>query len=233
MVVDEKKKIIVNTIMPSLSGFIRNFIEACEQIEQKREIELENVFDDKKEYDKYKSLVGTDELYNVLTDFKKIYGDEWMYSREYKSELKEKFVKTIKIKAGIICDDVLKENILKPLELRKVLIFEIPVYKMTKKNRGENKCVGHIKLLTNGKMVSTKFQPRSKAFSINDEIFKECFISVTSNEDNKKLFKMTKDLINKVDENCHSFGYELEKEIIYNVLVYVDLKNILKKARKA
>ena len=69
---------------------------------------------------------GKDELYNILTDFKKVYGDKWMYSREYKSELKEKFIKTIEVKAGIISDDTLKETILKPLELKTVLIFEIP-----------------------------------------------------------------------------------------------------------
>ncbi|CAH0435520.1 Conserved hypothetical protein [Clostridium neonatale] len=62
-----------------------------------------------------------------------------MYSREYKSELKEKFIKTIEIKAGIICDGILKENILKPLELKTVLIFEIPVYKITKKLMGQIK----------------------------------------------------------------------------------------------
>jgi len=33
-----------------------------EYIEQGRETELENAFDDKKEYDKYKSIVGKDEL---------------------------------------------------------------------------------------------------------------------------------------------------------------------------
>ena len=99
--------------MPSFQAYIENIKNALEYIEQGRETELENAFDDKKEYDKYKSIVGKDELQKVLTDFKKEYGDRWMYSREYKSELKQKFTKTIEIKAGIICDDILKENILK------------------------------------------------------------------------------------------------------------------------
>lgn len=43
---------------------------------------------------------------------------------------------------------------------------------------------------------------------------------------------MIEGLINKVDEYCQSFlCYRLEKEIIYNALVYMDIKNVLKKAR--
>lgn len=229
----KERKITVNMIMPSLTGFYKNLMKVSEDIEKQTESELENAFDDKKEYDKYKSLIGKDELYNILTDFKKAYGDKWVYSREYKTELKEKFIKTIEVKAGIICDDVLKESILKPLELKTVLIFEIPVSKMTKKNNGANKSIGYIRLLTNGKMINVKFQPHSKSYAIPDETFEQCFVSVTSKEDNGKLLKMIEDLINKVDENCQSFGYKLEKDIIHNVLGYMDIKNILKKAREA
>lgn len=228
----KEKDITVNMIMPSFSAFIENLKKASKYIEQSRESELENIFDDKKEYDKYKSLVGKDELYSILTDFKKEYGDKWVYSREYNTELKEKFIKTIEVKAGIICDETLKETILKPLELKTMLIFEIPVYKMTKKNNGANKSIGHIRLLINGKIISVKFQPHSKSYAIPDKIFEQCFVSVTSKEDNRKLLKMIEGLINKVDEYCQSFGYRLEKEIIYNTLVYMDIKNVLKKARE-
>ncbi|WP_157785694.1 hypothetical protein [Clostridium tunisiense] len=48
-----------------------------------------------------------------------------------------------------------------------------------------------------------------------------------------KFFKMIKVLINKVDDNCQSFGYKLEKDIINNILAYMDIKNIKKKAREA
>lgn len=223
----------VTTIMPSFSGFIKNLINATEKIEKKLETELENAFDDKKEYEKYKSLVGKIELHNILTDFKKEYGEMWMYSREHKSELKEKFLKTIEIKAGIICDDKVEESILKPLELKTVLIYEIPVYKTIKKNSGVLKGIGHIRLLTNGRIINVKFQPQSKSYAIPDEIFEDCFVSVTSKENNTKLIKMIENLTNKVDENCKNFGYELEKDIINNVLVYIDIKNVLKKAREA
>ncbi len=229
----KEKKITVSMIMPSLTGFYKNLMKVSEDIEKRRESELENAFDDKKEYDKYMSLVGKSELYNILTDFKKTYGDNWMYSREYKTELKEKFIKTIEVKAGIICDETLKETILKSLELKTVLIFEIPVYKMTKKTNGAKKSIGHISLLTNGKIINVKFQTHSKSYAIPDEIFEQCFVCVTAKEDNRKLLKIIEDLINKVDEKCQSFGYKLEKEIIYNILVYMDLKNVLKKAREA
>ncbi len=229
----KEKKITVSMIMPSLSGFYKNLIKVSEDIEKRRESELENAFDDKKEYDKYKSLIGKDDLYNILTDFKKTYGDNWMYSREYKTELKEKFIKTIEVKAGIICDKTLKETILKPLELKTVLIFEIPVYKMTKKTNGAKKSIGHISLLTNGKIINVKFQPHSKSYAIPDEIFKQCFVGVTSKEDNRKLLKMIEDLTNKVDEKCQSLGYKLEKDIMHNILAYLDIKNVLKKASEA
>ncbi|GLC31128.1 hypothetical protein [Clostridium omnivorum] len=228
----KEKKVTVNMVMPSFSAFIENINKAFKYIEQNGETELENAFDDKKEYDKYKSLVGKDMLYNMLIDFKKVYGDKWIYSKEYKSELKEKFIKTIKIKAGIICDDELKESILKPLELKTVLIFEIPVYKVTKKNNGANKSIGYVRLLTNGQMINVKFQPHNKSYALPDETFQQCFVSVTSKEDNRKILKMIEDLIHKVDENCQSFGYKLEKDIIHNVLGYMDIKNILKKARE-
>ncbi|EKQ52683.1 MULTISPECIES: hypothetical protein [unclassified Clostridium] len=229
----KEKEITVDMIMPSFSAFIENLKKASEYIEQKRETELENVFDDKKEYDKYKSLVSKDELYNILIEFKKIYGDKWMYSREYKLELKEKFIQTLEIKAGIICDDKLKESILKPIELKTVLIYEIPVYKMTKKKSGINKSIGHVRLLTNGKTISVNLQTNSKLYTIPNEIFEQCFVNVTSKDGNRELLKIVEDLINKLDENCQRFGYKLEIEMIYNILVYMDIKNILKKAREA
>ncbi len=113
-------------------------------------------------------------------------------------------------------DDRLKESILKPLELKTTLIYEIPVYKTTKKNSRVNKCIGHIRLLTSGRMINIKFQPHSRIYEIPDEAFEQCFVSVTSKEDNRKLLKMIKELINKVDDNCQSFGYKLEKDIINN-----------------
>lgn len=229
----KEKTITVSTIMPSLSGFIENLKNASENIEKIIESELENAFDNKEEYDKYKSLVSKMELYNILTDFKKEYGDKWMYSREYKSELKEKFIKTIEIKSGIICDDILKESILEPLELKTVLIYEIPVYKMAKKNSRVHKCIAHIRLLTNGRIINAKFQPHSKSYEIPDENFQECYVGVTSNENNTKLLKMIENLINKVDEVCQNFGCELEKDIFHNVLLYMDIKNVIKKVREA
>jgi len=227
------KTLTVTTIMPSLSGFIENIKSAYENIENKIETELENVFHDKKEYDKYKSLVDKFELYNILTDFKKEYGDMWMYSREYKSELKKKFIKTIEIKVGIIYDDRLKESILKPFELKTVLIYEIPVYRMTKKNSGVHKYIGHIRLLTNGRIINVKYQPHSKSYEIPYEIVEECIVNVTSQYNNKKLFNIIEELVNRVDKICQRFGYVLEKDIIHNVLGYMDIKSILKKAREA
>lgn len=229
----KERKITVNMIMPSLTGFYKNLMKASEDIEKRRESELENAFDDKKEYDKYKSLISKDELYNILTDFKKAYGDKWVYSREYKTELKEKFIKTIEVKAGIICDDVLKESILKPIELKTVLIFEMPVYKMTKKNSGVHKYIGHIRLLTNGRIINVKYQPHSKTYAIADEIFEECIVSVTSQDNNKKLLKKIEELVNTVDEICRRFEYVLEKDTIHNVVAYMNIKGIIKKAREA
>ncbi|MCH5138549.1 hypothetical protein JMF89_15275 [Clostridiaceae bacterium UIB06] len=227
------KRIRVIGIMPSLSGFAKNFISAFQNIENKIETELLNVFDDKEEYDKYKSFVDKFELYNILTNFKKEYGDMWMHSKEHKSELKKKFIKTIEIKAGIISDDILKESILKPLEFKTVSIYEIPVYKMTKKNSGVHKYIGHIGLSTNGRIISVKYQPHSKSYAIPDEIFEECVVGVASQNNNKKLFKIIEELMNRVDEICQRFGYILEKDIIHNVLGYMDIKNVLKKAREA
>ncbi|MTK12244.1 MAG: hypothetical protein F8N39_09180 [Clostridiaceae bacterium] len=227
------KTIRVIGIIPSLSGFFENLKSVSEKIQNKIETELLNVFDDKKEYDKYKSLVDKFELYTILTDFKKEYGDMWMYSKEHKSELKKKFIKTIEIKAGIISDYILKESILKPLVCKTVLIYEIPVYKMNKKNSGVHKHIGHIRLLTNGRIINVKYQPNSKSYAILDEIFGECIISVTSQDNNKKLLKIIEELVNRVDEICQRFGYVLEKDIIHNVLEYMNIKNVLKKAREA
>ena len=53
------------------------------------------------------------------------------------------------------------------------------------------------------------------------------------NDNNKKLLNIIEELMNRVDEICQRFGYVLEKDIIHNVLGYMDIKNVLKKAREA
>ncbi|RXI50002.1 hypothetical protein DP130_03220 [Clostridium tetani] len=227
------KGITVIAVMPSFSGFIKNLEFAFKDIENRIEKDLENVFDDKKEYDKYNELLDKFELYNILSDFKKEYGDMWMYSREHKSELKKKFIETIEIKAGIVPDDILKEQVLRPLKFKTVVICEIPVCKIIKKNTGVNKCIGHIRLLTNGRIINVKYQPHSKPYVIPDEVFEECIVSVTSRNNNKKLLKIIEELVNKVDEICQRFGYVLEKDIIHNVIGYMDIKSVIKKAREA
>lgn len=57
------KTITVTAIMSSLSGFVENIKSAFENIENRIETELLNVFGDKKEYDRYKLLVDKFQLY--------------------------------------------------------------------------------------------------------------------------------------------------------------------------
>ncbi len=222
-----------NIVMPSLSGFLANCEKAFEEIERRREKELESIFDDKEECDKYKMILEKSELHNILSDFKKEYGDMWMYSKEHKVELKEKFIKTIKVKAGIITDDILKESILKPEEFKSVLIYEIPVYKITKKNSSTHKHIGYIELLTNGRIINVNYQPYSKSYAIARDVFDDCFVNVTEQYSNNKLVSVIRELVDKVDEICNKSNYALEKDPINNVIAYMNLKSIIKKAREA
>lgn len=69
---------------------------------------------------------------------------------------------------------------MKALEFKTVLIYEIPIYKMNKKNSGVHRHIGHIRLLTNGRIINVKYKTNSKSYAILDEIFQECIVSVTS-----------------------------------------------------
>lgn len=73
----------------------------------------------------------------------------------------------------------------------------------------------------NGRIINAKYRPHSKSYAIPDEVFQDCFVSVTSKENNATLIKMIENLTDKVDENCGKYGYGIEKDIIDNVLVYM------------
>jgi hypothetical protein len=120
-----------------------------------------------------------------------------------------------------------------PLEFKSVLTYEIPVYKKIKSNKSVHKYVGRIRLLTNGRIIKVKYEANSKAYLIPDEAFEECFVSATSNDSNNKLIKMIVDITNKTNESCKNYGYEIEIDIIKNVVSYMNIKGILKKAREA
>lgn len=206
---------------------------ALEKYEKQREDELIQAFGAKTLYEKYNAILGKSNLYEIYAAFKKEYGDVWAFSRTYGKVLKTKFLDTVKIKAGLITDEVEKKNVLQPLEMDLTLLFDIPVYKNTRKNCTSHKYIGHAKLLTNGRIIKVEYEANNKAYAIPEENFEKCFIEVESKDENRKLVKNIRGLVETTEQCCLEYGYALEKNLVDNVMAFMDIKNILKNAGKA
>lgn len=220
-------------IMPSLSGFANNINNFFEKYEKRRDDNLIKAFGDEKLYEKYNSILEKNVLYNIYEDFKKEYGDLWAVSRSHGKVLRKKFLDSVRIKAGFIADEFEKKEILQPLEFKLFLLYSIPVFKRTKVNRSVPKYIGYAKLLTNGRIIKVEYEANSKTYAIPQENFKNCFKEIEQENNNRKLLKSIRDLVEQTEQCCSEYGYVLEKSLVDNVIAFMDIKNMLKNARQA
>jgi len=183
--------------MPSLTVFARNLYNVCEKLDKERDSVPEKAFDNKGLYEKYKVLVGKDEIYKIYNDFKSEYGDMWVNSKEHEDELIKKFQQTMKIKAGLITNEKTKSEVQKPLVIPAITIFELQVNKKTKTDSGTHKYVGQVSLMTNGKIIMIEYCAKGKNYDILDGNFDDCYIEVTEKYDNNKLVNNIRELVKK------------------------------------
>lgn len=234
---DKKRKndrpIKCSVIMPSFTGFARNLYNVCEKLEKERDNALERAFDSKDLYEKYKVLVGKDELYKIYQDFNNEYGDMWTFSKEHRDELLKKFLQTVKIKAGLITNEKTKSEVMKPLVLPVITIFELQVYKKTKTDDGMRKYIGQISLRTNGKIIKIEYCAKRKNYDILNGIFDDCYLEINDKFDNYKLVNSIRELVKKANLICEKYGFSLDQDAVDNVLNFIDIKRLIKKARQA
>lgn len=222
-----------NVIMPSFTGFARNLYNVCEKLEKERDNALERAFDNKDLYEKYKVLVGKDEIYKIYLNFNSEYGDNWIYSKEHKAELIKKFHQTVKIKAGLITNEKIKLEVMKPIAIPSISIFELQVYKKTKKDNGMRNYIGQISLMTNGKIIKIIYCAKRKNYNILDGSFDDCYIEVNEKSDNYKLVNSIRELVKKANMICEKNGFSIDQDTMDNILNYIDIKRLIKKAREA
>lgn len=233
---DKKRKndktIKCSVIMPSLTRFAKNISNVYEKLEKERDNVLERAFNSKKLYEKYKVLVGKEELYKIYLDFKSEYGDMWINSKEHKDELLKRFHQTVKIKAGLITNEKTKSEVMKLLVILAKTIFELQVYKKTKTDNGMHKDIGQVSLKTNGKIIKTEYCARRKNYEILDENFDDCYIEVTDKYDNYKLVNSIRELVETANTICEKYGYTIDRDAMDNILDFIDIKRLIKKARE-
>lgn len=227
------KPIKCSIIMPSFTGFARNLYKVCEKLEKERDNALERAFDSKELYEKYKVLVGKDEIYKIYLDFNSEYGDSWIYSKEHKAELIKKFHQTVKIKAGLITNEKTKSEVMKPLAIPAITIFELQVYKRTKTENGLRNYIGQISLMTNGKIIKIEYYAKRKNYDILAESFDDCYIEVNEKSDNYKLVNSIRELVKKASTICEENGFLIDQETLDNILIFIDIKRLIKKAKMA
>jgi hypothetical protein len=222
-----------NVIMPSITGFARNIYNFYEKLEKERDTALEKAFDSKDLYEKYKVLVGKDEIYKIYQDFNREYGDMWTYSKGHRVELIKKFLQTVKIEAGLITNEKTKSEVMKPLVIPAITIFELQVYKKTKTENGVRKYIGQISLRTNGKIVKIEYYVKRKNYNILNGIFDDCYLEINDKFDNYKLVNSIRELVKKANLICENYGFSLDQDTMDNVLNFIDIKRLIKKARQA
>ena len=222
----------VSSIMPSLTGFARNLMNFYEATEKRRNDKLESAFGNQKTYEKYKTVLDTEKMYEVYQSFEKQYGEDWVYSRNYRELLREKFIKNIEIQAGVIEESADVNAIREPLILPEKLIYEIPVCRMTKTKRKVHKSAGYIKVLTNGKIVRVKYEGKIPELADLQEKLKACYFGAADKDSNNKLINMMNQLIVDAERICNDCGYSLEREGFDNILSCLDLRKALNRARR-
>jgi len=227
-----EKSLKCNVIMPSLTGFAKNIYNAFEKLEKERDNVLERAFNSKELYKKYKALVGKEELYKTYLDFKSEYGDMWIDSKEHRDELLKKFHQTVKIKAGLITDEKMKSEVIKPLIIPAKTIFELKVYKRTKTGNGMHKDIGQVSLMTNGKIIKIEYFARRKNYEIIDENFDDCYIEVNDRSDNFKLVNSIRELVEMANTIFEKYDFTINQDAMDNVLDFIDIKRLIKKARE-
>ena len=223
----------VSVIMPSITGFLKNVEKVCEEFENEKNRKLESAFGGKGIYDQYKNVLDSNEMYKVYNSFQEQYGDMWVYSKDYGESLRNKFIQSIEVQAGIIKEKETVEMIQTPLILPEKFIYAIPAYKMTKTKRRSRKNIGYIKILTNGRIVRVQYEGSMKEMVMLPEKLNECYFGASEKDNNNKLIYMLEALINKTELVCNEAGCSLEREGIENVLSCLDLKRALKRAREA
>ena len=227
-----EKSLKCNVIMPSLTGFAKNIYNAFEKLEKERDNVLERAFNSKELYKKYKALVGKEELYKTYLDFKSEYGDMWIDSKEHRDELLKKFHQTVKIKAGLINDEKTISEVIKPLVIPAKTIFELKVCKRTKTGNGIHKDIGQVSLMTNGKIIKVEYYARRKNYEIIDENFDDCYIEVNDRSDNFKLVNSIRELVEMANTIFEKYDFTINQDAMDNVLDFIDIKRLIKKARE-
>lgn len=222
-----------STIMPSLTGFARNLYNVYEKLEKDRDYALEKAFNSKDLYDKYKVLVGKDEIYKIYLNFNNEYGDKWIYSNEHKAELIKKFHQTVKIKAGLITNEKTKSEVMRPVVIPAITIFELQVYKKTKTDNGMRNNIGQIALMSNGKIIKIEYSAKRKNYDKLDGYFDDCYIEVNEKSENYKLVNSIRELVKKANAICEENGFSIDQEAMDNILNFIDIKRFIKKAKEA
>ena len=227
-----EKSLKRSSIMPSLTGFAKNGYNAFEKIEKERDNVLGRAFNSKELYKKYKVLVGKEGLYKIYLDFKSEYGDRWIDSKDHRDELLKKFHQTVKIKAGLITDEKMKSEVIKPLIIPAKTIFELKVYKRTKTGNGMHKDIGQVSLMTNGKIIKIEYFARRKNYEIIDENFDDCYIEVNDRSDNFKLVNSIRELVEMANTIFEKYDFSINQDAMDNILDFIDIKRLIKKARE-
>lgn len=221
----------VSNIMPSETSFIENANNAAISLNKTIDSYLIKAFGDKDMYLKYLLLSDKMKLYKVYTDFKNQYGDNWTSSKAYIDMLRDKFIDTVKVECRIIEKPEEVKKIRKPIKIPEKIIFEIPISKKTKSST-QNKIIGYIKILTDGTIVKAKC---SGNFNNSDSIsieLEELYFKASEKLTNSILKNEMTKLIDNIGAGCNKYGYVLNLDIFNNTFIYLDLKSIMRNARK-
>jgi hypothetical protein len=124
-------------------------------------------------------------------------------------------------------------EVMKPLVKPAITIFELQVYKKTKTDTGMHKYVGQVSLMTNGKIIKVEYCAKRGNYDIPNENFDDCYIEVTEKYDNHKLINNIRELIEKANMVCEKNNFSIDKDTMYNILDFIDIKRLIKKAREA
>lgn len=223
---DRLPKVI--SIMPSLPDFSKLVNHFFENREKDRREKLTDALG-KSCYQTYEALLGQEALYSVYTAFDEEYGSYWTRSFNG-AALKQKFLDTVKLRAGQITDEEEKAQISQPMEFTPTLVYAILVYKTTKTSRAVRKPVGHANLLTNGRRLQFSYEPLRKTYALPNALFADCVCEVEEQDGSDKLLNKIRKLADQADGLLLEHGYALEKEVIPTVLSYMNLKALLRSA---
>ena len=138
----------------------------------------------------------------------------------------------MKIKAGLTTDEKMKSEVIKPLVIPAKTIFELKVYKKSKTDKGMHKDIGQVLLMANGKIIKIEYCARRKDYEILDENFDDCYIEVNDKYDNSKLVNSIRELVATANTICEKYGFTIDRDAMDNLLDFIDIKRLIKKAKE-